>query len=58
MTDLESVPERTWILTGSPENHAATREPGFTLIGVKRPGTRTRTRVLMEAMGERVRTPA
>jgi hypothetical protein len=35
MTDLDSVPERTWILTGSPENYEATRELGFTLIGMK-----------------------
>jgi EVE domain-containing protein len=26
---------QTWILTGSPENFAATRERGFTLIGMK-----------------------
>lgn len=26
---------RTWILTGSPENHAATREHGFRVIGLK-----------------------
>lgn len=26
---------QTWILTGSPENFAATRERGFTLIGAK-----------------------
>ena len=26
---------RTWILTGSPENFAATREHGFTVIGMK-----------------------
>lgn len=26
---------KTWILTGSPENFAATRERGFTLIGMK-----------------------
>jgi hypothetical protein len=25
----------TWILTGSPENFAVTRERGFTLIGMK-----------------------
>ena len=25
----------TWILTGSPENHAVTRERGFALIGMK-----------------------
>jgi hypothetical protein len=35
MTHLDPVPKRTWILTGSPENHAATRERGFTLIGMK-----------------------
>ena len=28
-------PRATWILTGSPENFAATRERGFTLIGMK-----------------------
>jgi predicted RNA-binding protein len=26
---------RTWILTGSPENHAATREHGYRVIGLK-----------------------
>jgi len=26
---------KTWILTGSPENFAATRERGFTIIGMK-----------------------
>ncbi len=26
---------RTWILTGSPENFAATRERGFSIIGMK-----------------------
>jgi hypothetical protein len=26
---------RTWILTGSPENHAATRARGYSLIGMK-----------------------
>jgi hypothetical protein len=26
---------RTWILTGSPENHEATRAHGFTVIGLK-----------------------
>ena len=30
----ESAP-RTWILTGSPENFAATREHGFSVIGLK-----------------------
>lgn len=27
--------QRTWILTGSPENYAATREHGYRLIGLK-----------------------
>ena len=26
---------KTWILTGSPENYAATRDHGFTVIGMK-----------------------
>jgi hypothetical protein len=45
------VPERTWIVTGSPENHAATRELGFTLIGMKE-----RRRRMAEAMlpGDRI----
>jgi EVE domain len=29
------VPSQTWVLTGSPENFAATRERGFRLIGMK-----------------------
>jgi EVE domain len=29
------VPSKTWILTGSPENFAATAERGFRLIGMK-----------------------
>ena len=29
------MPSRTWILTGSPENFAATAERGFRLIGMK-----------------------
>jgi predicted RNA-binding protein len=29
------VPAKTWILTGSPENFAATREHGFKVIGAK-----------------------
>jgi hypothetical protein len=41
----------TWILTGSPENFAATRERGFTLIGMKE-----RRRRMAEAMvpGDRI----
>ena len=34
---------RTWILTGSPENHEATREHGFSVIGLKE---RNRNRAL------------
>jgi hypothetical protein len=45
MTDLEAVAERTWILTGSPENYAVTVSEHH-------------ARTLMEAMGERARTPA
>ena len=29
------MPSRTWVLTGSPENFAATAERGFRLIGMK-----------------------
>ena len=45
------MPERTWILTGSPENYAATRELGFTLIGMKE-----RRRRMAESMlpGDRI----
>ncbi len=43
--------KRTWILTGSPENYAATRELGFTLIGMKE-----RRRRMAESMlpGDRI----
>ena len=42
---------QTWILTGSPENHAATRDRGYTLIGMKE-----RRRRMAEAMepGDRI----
>jgi len=45
------VAKRTWILTGSPENYAATRELGFTLIGMKE-----RRRRMAESMlpGDRI----
>ena len=51
MTDLDPVPERTWILTGSPENYDTTRELGFTLIGMKE-----RRRRMAESMlpGDRI----
>jgi hypothetical protein len=42
---------RTWILTGSPENHAATREHGFTVIGLKE---RNRNRALEIEPGDRI----
>ena len=32
---MKGVASRTWILTGSPENLAATREHGFSVIGLK-----------------------
>ena len=42
---------RTWILTGSPENHAATREQGFSVIGLKE---RNRNRALEIEPGDRI----
>jgi hypothetical protein len=42
---------RTWILTGSPENHAATRERGFSVIGFKE---RNRKRALEIEPGDRI----
>ncbi len=42
---------RTWILTGSPENYAATREHGFRVIGLKE---RNRNRALEIAPGDRI----
>ena len=41
----------TWILTASPENHEATRELGFSVIGVKE---RNRNRALEIAVGDRI----
>ncbi len=43
--------ERTWILTGSPENYAATREHGYRVIGLKE---RNRNRALEIAPGDRI----
>jgi hypothetical protein len=45
------VSERTWILTGSPENFAATRAHGFALIGLKE---RRRRQALEIEPGERI----
>ena len=42
---------RTWIFTGSPENHAATRAHGFTVIGLKE---RNRNRALEIEPGDRI----
>jgi hypothetical protein len=42
---------RTWILTGSPENHAATAAYGFAVIGLKE---RNRNRALEIEPGDRV----
>jgi hypothetical protein len=44
-------PERTWILTGSPENFAATRAHGFSVIGLKE---RRRRQALEIEPGERI----
>ncbi|MGB2711995.1 MAG: EVE domain-containing protein [Conexibacter sp.] len=43
--------ERTWILTGSPENYAATREHGYEVIGLKE---RNRNRALEIVPGDRI----
>ena len=42
---------RTWILTASPENHAATAEHGFSVIGIKE---RNRARALQIEPGDRI----
>ena len=42
---------RTWILTGSPENHAATAAHGFAVIGLKE---RNRNRALEIEPGDRI----
>jgi hypothetical protein len=42
---------RTWILTGSPENHAATRDHGYAVIGLKQ---RNRNRALEIEPGDRI----
>ncbi len=41
----------TWVLTSSPDNHVATAERGFSVIGVKE---RNRNRALMMEPGDRV----
>lgn len=42
---------RTWILTGSPENHAATKTHDFSVIGLKE---RNRARALQIEPGDRI----
>jgi EVE domain len=42
---------RTWILTGSPENHAATADHDFSVIGLKE---RNRNRALEIEPGDRI----
>ncbi|HEY1458086.1 MAG TPA: EVE domain-containing protein [Solirubrobacteraceae bacterium] len=48
---MPSETPRTWILTGSPENYAATREHGFSVIGIKE---RNRPRALQIEPGDRI----
>ena len=45
------APARTWILTGSPENYAATRDHDFRVIGLKE---RNRNRALEIVPGDRI----
>jgi hypothetical protein len=47
---MDAAP-KTWILTGSPENFAATREHGFRVIGMKE---RRRRQALEMAPGDRI----
>ena len=47
----DAVANRTWILTGSPENYAATRERGYRVIGLKE---RNRNRALEVVPGDRI----
>ncbi len=48
---MAAPPTRTWILTGSPENYAATREHGYRVIGLKE---RNRNRALEIVPGDRI----
>ena len=47
----DAVANRTWILTGSPENYAATREHDYRVIGLKE---RNRNRALEIVPGDRI----
>ena len=42
---------RTWVLTSSPDNHVATAEHGFSVIGIKE---RNRARALLMEPGDRI----
>ncbi|HEX4807269.1 MAG TPA: EVE domain-containing protein [Conexibacter sp.] len=48
---MADAPTRTWILTGSPENYAATAEHDFRVIGLKE---RNRNRALEIVPGDRI----
>lgn len=48
---MPSDDPHTWILTASPENHAATAERGFSVIGIKE---RNRARALQIEPGDRI----
>ena len=48
---MAAAAPRTWILTSSPDNHVATAERGFSVIGVKE---RNRARALQMEPGDRI----
>jgi hypothetical protein len=48
---MPSKTAATWVLTGSPENYEATREHGYTVIGIKE---RNRPRALQIEPGDRI----
>jgi hypothetical protein len=48
---VPTAKSQTWILTASPENHAATLAHGFSLIGIKE---RNRARALQIDPGDRI----
>jgi hypothetical protein len=48
---MSSESPATWVLTGSPENYEATREHGFSVIGIKE---RNRARALQMEPGDRI----
>jgi EVE domain len=48
---MPAAAPQTWILTASPENHEATREHGFSVIGIKE---RNRPRALQIEPGDRI----